>query len=134
MSIWEGSKKFAFTVQLGAIDVDTCRKLKEFFGVGHVWRYSRRKAHYDDEVHFTVSKAQDLVDVILPFMDEHLPPSYKRQQYEAWKIQLLEYWEFGIKRLRVCVEPNCDALQRAKGLCRHHYYEAYVGRLDRVVT
>jgi hypothetical protein len=58
--------------------------------------------------------------VIVPFMDEHLPPSYKRQQYDEWKRQLLDYWEFGIKRLRVCSEPNCEAVQRAKGPCRHH--------------
>jgi hypothetical protein len=125
MGSWKGSKKFIFTVQLGAIDGDSCLALRDFFGVGHVRRYSRRKPHYDDEVHFTVSRATDLIEVIIPFMDEHLPTSYKRRQYEAWKGQLLEHWEFGIKRRRTCTEPDCEAPQRAKGLCRKHYYEAF---------
>ena len=31
--------------------------------------------------------------VVVPFMDEHLPASYKRTQYEAWRAELVAYDE-----------------------------------------
>jgi hypothetical protein len=67
----------------------------------------------------------DLVEVIVPFMDEHLAPSYKRIQYEAWRPALLGYWEHRAKRVRACTVADCDRPHRAKGLCRAHYFEAY---------
>ena len=117
--------KFFFSVQLGGIDSATCDELQSFFGIGHVYRYERRKAHYDDEVHFTVRKMKDLVEVVVPFMDEHLPPSYKRQQYEAWRTKLLDHWEHGARRRRTCTVPGCDRIQKGRGVCRRHYYQLY---------
>ena len=40
---------------------------------------------------FAVRAFRELVDVVVPFLDEHLPPSYKRTQYETWRAQLLAY-------------------------------------------
>lgn len=116
---------FTFTVQLGGADGATCYDLQAFLGVGHVRQYRRRRAHYDDEVRFSVRKLQDLVEVIVPFMDEHLPVSYKRQQYVAWRDTLLDYWEHKAKRRRACTVPGCEALQRGLGACRRHYYQLY---------
>ena len=116
---------FRFAVSLAAVDAATCDLLLNFFGVGHIFSTPRRQAHYDDEVTYQVRAFRDLVDVIVPFMDEHLPPSYRRKQYEAWKAHLLDYWEHRAKRVRPCAEPDCDDPRRAKGLCRHHYYLAY---------
>jgi hypothetical protein len=117
--------KFAFAIALGASDSEVCELIFEFFGVGTVRRYSRRRPHYDDEVVFAVQSVRDLVTVIVPFMDEHLLPSHKRDQYQAWRSALLDYWEHGIRRRRRCSRPGCGEPTRAKGLCRHHYYEAY---------
>jgi hypothetical protein len=110
---------FTFAVALGATDADTCEMMHEYFGVGAVRAYPRRKAHYDDEVCFSVRALRDLVGVIVPFMDEHLPPSYKREQYEVWRAALLDYWQHGMRRRRPCTISGCDRPQRAKGLCRH---------------
>jgi hypothetical protein len=99
--------------------------LHGFFGCGRTMWRRRRRAHYDDEVTFVVRRLRDLVEVVVPFMDEHLPPSYKRQQYLVWRALLLEYWDHGARRRRPCTEPGCETPQRAKGLCRRHYYEAY---------
>ncbi len=114
---------FTFAVGLGATDGDTCELLHEFFGVGAVRRYGRRKAHYDDEVTFSVRAVPELLSVIVPFMDEHLPASYKRTQYEAWRSRLFDYWEHRAKRVRPCRVEGCDTPRRAHGLCRHHLYE-----------
>jgi hypothetical protein len=34
---------------------------------------------------------RDLIYVVAPFLDEHLLPSHKRTQYEAWKGELIAY-------------------------------------------
>ena len=102
-----------------------CWWLLALLAVGHVRTYSRRKAHYDDETIFSVDSIPDLVEVVVPFMDEHLPPSYKREQYLTWRADLLEYWETKAKRRRTCTVDGYDLPQRAKQVCRHHYYERY---------
>ena len=84
--------KFTFSVGLGAADAGTCTLLQEFFAVGHIVSSPRRQPHFDDEVTFQVRKLADLVGVIVAFMDEHLPSSYKRVQYRAWRVEVLEAW------------------------------------------
>lgn len=102
-----------------------CWLLRELLGVGRVHHYERRKPHYDDEVVWVVRSMPDLAHVVVPFLDEHQPASYKRQQYEAWRTGLLDYWEHQAKRRRPCTVEGCEQPRRAKGLCRRHYYERY---------
>jgi hypothetical protein len=120
---WDGG--FAFAIALGANDHEMVELLHEFLGCGRVTWRRRRKDHYDDEVTFVVRRMKDLVEVVIPFMDEHLPPSYKRQQFEPWRAEVLEYWDTGVRRRRGCTVEGCEVPQRAKGLCRHHYYEEF---------
>lgn len=122
---FHGRKAFGLVVSLGATDAGCCEVLRDFFGCGTLHRFERRKVHYDDEVRFQVRKLADLVEIVVPFMDEHLLPSYKRDQYEAWRAELLEYWEHDARRRRPCTVEDCDLPQRAKDLCRHHYDEVY---------
>jgi hypothetical protein len=84
-------RQFAFAVALGAQDAATCELLRDFLGVGRVRRYRRRETHYDDEVVFVVRDRHDLRAVVVPFLDEHLRPSHKRNQYERWRAMLLAY-------------------------------------------
>ena len=117
--------RYAFAVGLGAADASSCEFLADVFGAGRVSLSPRRQPHYDDEVTFRVDRLSDLIDVVIPFMDEHLPPSYKREQYEAWRAELLDYWAHAAKRRRPCTVDGCEQLRRAKGLCRHHYFVAF---------
>ena len=82
--------RFAFTVALGARDLDTCEGLAAFFDVGRVYRYARRAPTHDDVVIYTVQKRGELVEGVVPFMDRYLPASQKRKQYESWRDALLE--------------------------------------------
>lgn len=82
---------FTFAVMLGAVDRLTLDLFHAYLGVGRIRTYARRKEHHDDCVVFAVRAFADLLDVIVPFMDEHLPPSHKRTQYLAWREQLLAY-------------------------------------------
>lgn len=83
---------------------------------------SRRKPHYDDECSFAIQGLQDHLRVTIPFMDEHLPASYKREQYLAWREQLLDHWELPAMRVRPCSIDGCERPRRARGPCRRHLY------------
>lgn len=120
----DGSR-FCLEVGLGATDRGMCESLQGFVGVGHVYDSPRRQEHYDDEVQYRVQSLRELVDVVVPFMDAHLPPSYKREQYLEWRARLLDYWEHKAKRVRSCTVEGCENPRRAHGLCRHHLYEVY---------
>jgi hypothetical protein len=116
--------RFRFAVALGAIDNATCWTLRAYFGCGSVVGSPHRKPHYDDECAFIIQGIRDHLRVTIPFMDEHLPASYKREQYLAWRDRLLEHWEHDAKRVRPCAAAGCDEPRRAHGLCRHHLYVA----------
>lgn len=120
-----GTRSFTFKVGLGRIDRGMCETMQEFFGCGFIVDSPRRKPHYDDESAYVVRAFPDLTGVIVPFMDAHLPPSYKRSQYERWRDDLLGYWETRAKRVRRCTVDGCDQPRRAKDLCRRHYYVAF---------
>lgn len=107
--------KFTFCVALGASDSESCVRLHEFFGVGSIHFSPRRKPHFDNGVQFSVRAFPDLMNLIVPFMDEHLPPSYKRTQYLHWGKALLDYWEHRAKRPRPCTIPGCETTRRAHG-------------------
>jgi hypothetical protein len=118
-------RRFRFAVSLGATDRVMCDLLLTYFSVGRISTSGRRRDHYDDEVTFYVQRLKDLVEVVVPFMDEHLPPSHKREQYLVWRAQLLDYWEHRARRRRPCTVAGCAQPQRAKGVCRRHYYERF---------
>lgn len=118
-------RRFVFSVGLGASDIGMCEMLLAFFGVGSITYFPRRKPHYDDEVAFFVGSARELVEVVVPFMDEHLSASYKRVQYLEWRARLLDHWDHRARRVRPCTIEGCDAPRRAHGLCRHHLYRRH---------
>jgi len=124
-SILPARSRFFFAASLGAADAGMCDDLQRFFGCGTIHTSTRRQSHYDDEVRFQIADRADLLLRVIPFMDEHLPPSYKRVQYETWRATLLHYWEQDARRPLACAIDGCDQPRRAKGLCRHHYHAQF---------
>ena len=59
--------------------------------------------------------ARELVEVVVPFMDAHLPPSHKRTQYLEWRARLLDHWEHRA-RGGPCSVTGCGE-SRAKRPC-----------------
>ena len=114
--------RYLFEVGLGASDRDMCELLRRHLGVGHIYDAPRRQPHHDDESNFNITALRELLEVVMPFMDAHLPPSYKREQYLAWRGRLLDYWEHRAKRVRPCIVEGCEKPRRAHGLCRQHLY------------
>jgi hypothetical protein len=122
----QSGTRFRFAIGLGATDAGMCELALTKIGAGFVRYYGRRKPHYDDEVVFVVQATEDLVELVVPFMDEHLDrESHKYRQYATWRAKLLEYWEHGARRCRPCTIEGCEAPQRGKGVCRKHYYALY---------
>lgn len=118
----DGDRRFRFNVGLGGTDLDMCHAFAQALEVGHVTRSLRRKAHYDDEVQFSVQSVRELVEVVVPFMDVYLPPSHKRAQYLEWRARLLDHWEHSARRRATCIVGDCDAPAKAHGLCRPHLW------------
>ena len=115
------ARRFRFYVGLGATDADMCDVFAATLAVGHIVRSQRRKPHYDDEVQFSVQSVRELVEVVVPFMDAHLPPSYKRTQYLEWRARLLDHWEHRARRRATCrVAELRRAVAEGLGLCRQH--------------
>src|SRR5215218_4429642 len=114
--------RFCLEIGLGALDREMRELLHSALGVGHVYDSPRRREHYDDESTFRVQALRELPEIVVPFMDAHLPPSYKREQYFAWRERLLDYWEHRAKRVRPCTVEGCARPRRAHGLCRRHLY------------
>ena len=119
----DGDRRFRFNVGLGACDAGMCEVLRAVLGVGFLTHSPRRKQHYDDEVQFTVQATRELVEVVVPFMDAHRPPSYKLEQYLEWRARLLDYWEHRFRRRKQCIVDDCDAPARAHGYCRKHLWQ-----------
>ncbi len=117
--------KFRFAIGLGAQDYDICIVFQETLGVGRVYWYERRKIHYDDEVSFVVQSLKELIYTIVPFMDDHLPASYKRVQYEAWRKELLNYWETRARKVQTCSIEGCKDFRKSHGVCRKHLWKVY---------
>ena len=56
-----------------------------------------------------VRRLRDLVEVIVPFMDEHLPCVLQARPVRASGGRaLLDYWEHGARRRRPCTVAGCE--------------------------
>jgi len=93
-----GERRFVFQVGLGSVDEAMCLGMQSFLGAGRIYRSARRRPHYDDEVHYSVQSTEELVELVVPFMDAHLPESHKRDQYLEWRARLLDHWEHRARR------------------------------------
>lgn len=124
-SFGRSGRRFRFVISLGASDIEMCNLAAELIGGGHIYRYRRRRPHFQDEAVFVVQSICELVEHVVPFMDAYLPKSKKRRQYEQWKRQLLAYWNKDASRRRCCTSVGCSRPRRAKRLCRAHYYDRY---------
>ena len=81
--------RFRLAVALADDDVAGVELLRAFTGVGTICRSPPRSERTKGAVIWAVQSRVELLDVVVPWLDDHLAPCHKRQQYEAWRAALL---------------------------------------------
>src|SRR3989442_10439538 len=73
-----------FAVTQGAKSGDVLFALRDFFGVGGVYRNRRHDNHREDLLRYDVGKIGELVSVIVPFFETNRLRTAKRHDFEAF--------------------------------------------------
>jgi hypothetical protein len=73
-----------FVVTQGAGSAAALEELHEFFGVGRVYRNQRHDNHREDLLQYRVGRLADLLEVVIPFFEEHPLRTAKRVDFEKF--------------------------------------------------
>ena len=74
----------SFDVVQGARSRHCLEKIKDFFGIGHVYRNRRHDNHREDLYNYEVSKRTDLLNVIIPFFRKYPLLTAKQKDFERF--------------------------------------------------
>lgn len=117
-------KRFVFQLTMAERDRSMVTALRNYLGFGSVRSIGRRNPRWQGQVVLTVNSFRAHHASTIPFGEAFLLPSRKRDQFEAWRDEMLEYER--VHNVKVgrstCAVPDCEGLVRGRGLCRHHYY------------
>jgi LAGLIDADG endonuclease len=70
-----------FTVTQGERSADTLEELREFFGVGRLYRNARHDNHREDLLQYHVTRRQDLLETVIPFFRKHTLRTSKKHDF-----------------------------------------------------
>jgi hypothetical protein len=70
-----------FAVVQGEKSISSLKKLKKFFQVGGVYINRRRDNHKEDLFRYSVSKREDLINVIIPFFQKYKLQTSKKYDF-----------------------------------------------------
>jgi len=73
-----------FVVTQGASSAPALEELKEFFGVGRIYRNRRHDNHREDLLQYRVGRRDDLLEVVIPFFERHPLRSAKCADFEKF--------------------------------------------------
>ena len=73
-----------FAVTQGASSGTALEELQEFFGVGRLYRNRRDDNHREDLLQYRVERRLDLLEVVIPFFEEHPLRTAKRADFEKF--------------------------------------------------
>jgi hypothetical protein len=79
---WQLNPRFAITQ--GERSLHTLQAIRQFFGVGRLFRNRRHDDHKEDLYRFDVSKLNELNRVIVPFFQAHRLRTAKRHDFEQF--------------------------------------------------
>ena len=74
-----------FVVTQGAGSAFALEELKEFFGVGRIYRNRRHDNHREDLLQYRVVRRQDLLEFVIPFFEEYPLRTAKRADFEKFR-------------------------------------------------
>src|SRR3989338_11300743 len=70
-----------FAVVQGARSFKSLEELKSFFGIGSIYINRRHDNHKEDLFRYTVTRREDLLNVIIPFFKEYKLQTAKRKDF-----------------------------------------------------
>ena len=73
-----------FVLTQGAASIAALEELKEFFGVGRVYRNRRHDNHREDLLQYRVERRADLLEVVVPFFERHPLRTAKQLDFEKF--------------------------------------------------
>ncbi len=120
--------RFVFAVCVAERDRDLLERLQRRLGFGSICLQRSRRLRWQPTTTLTVNSRRAHRLSVIPFMDRHLLPSAKRDQFDQWVAAMDAYdsehptrWGMGPSTCRI---DGCEKPVRGRGLCRSHYYRA----------
>lgn len=117
---------FVFSITVAARDEAMLELLRSFLGYGSIASRKVINPKWQPQVVYTVKSLIAHEMATIPFADEFLLPSSKRDQFYKWKESMKAYVDAHPPRRgrSTCKVEGCEKLVRGRGLCRSHYYQA----------
>lgn len=127
----DGSARSRFVLKVGVASRDRPLLLALqalLGGQGSIQDLPPAKAHWQPHSAYSINSRLRIRTVVIPFFDQFLLRSAKRDQFDRWRDEFEAYerahpTQWG-KGPSTCSEPGCDKPVRGRGLCRSHYCRA----------
>jgi hypothetical protein len=120
--------RFVFSVTIATRDRPILEALSAFLGFGSIRDMPPAREGYEPESEYRVTSFLAHHAATIPFSEQFLLPSAKRDQYEEWREAMEAQERAHPNRYRkgpsACSVPGCDKPVRGRMLCRSHYYRA----------
>jgi hypothetical protein len=113
-------------VTMASRDRPLLQALREFLGYGSITETPSRQVGWQPTSHFRINSRRGHHAATIPFAEQFLLPSHKREQFVEWRDAFLANEQahpskFG-KGRSTCSVDDCPLPVRGRGLCRKHYY------------
>jgi hypothetical protein len=79
---------FEFVITQGISSESSLQKVREYFGVGHIYLNKRYDNHRENILRYCVRRQDDLKKVIIPFFKKYPLQTAKRHDFEKFRLKL----------------------------------------------
>jgi hypothetical protein len=118
--------RFRFGISMARRDRPMLERLQTVLGAGTIRNQTPKNPKHLPTAALTIDSSRIHRAVTIPFFEQVLLPSKKRDQFLRWRDALLSYernrptrWGRGAAP---CTVEGCDKPVRGRGLCRSHYF------------
>ena len=121
--------RFVFQVTIAQHDLHLLHALRSLLSdTGYIAAITQKNRRWLPLATYKATSRIGIRDHVIPFFDQYLLASAKREQFDRWRGDFERYerehptqWGRGPS---ACSQPGCNKPVRGRGLCRSHYYRA----------